>query len=113
MKLRVIAKPTLTLKQENMVLNVGEEFEVTEERGAEILKATFNGKPVVEYVPSEGSAEADERIKALEEQVATLEAEKASLVEELEAANKLLAEDDSENVNENKKNNKKDKGEDK
>lgn len=55
MKLRVLAKPTLTLIKEQKVLNYGDVFDCDEfgidvERASEILKATFQGKPVAELV---------------------------------------------------------------
>ncbi len=52
MKLRqiVIDKTTLTLTKERVGVSYGEVFEVSEERGKEILKATFKGHPVAELV---------------------------------------------------------------
>lgn len=50
MKLRVLAKPTLTLTKERKVLDYGTEFEVDEARAKEILAATFENKPVAEIV---------------------------------------------------------------
>lgn len=59
MKLRVLAKPTLTLTKERKVLNYGAEFEVDEARAKEILAVTFENKPVAEIVeePIETSVE--------------------------------------------------------
>ena len=52
MKLRqiVIDKTTLNLTKERVGVSYGEVFEVSEERGKEILKATFKGHPVAELV---------------------------------------------------------------
>ena len=55
-KLRVIAKDSqmkkanLHLEKENVFKLPGEEFEVTEERGNELLKVTWEGNPIVEEV---------------------------------------------------------------
>lgn len=97
MRLRVIVD-RLKLTKENLEYGNGEEFEVSEERGIEILKTTFNGKPVVEFVSSNENPETDEklitekaelenRVKELEEDNKTLIAEKAELenkIKELE-----------------------------
>lgn len=125
MRLRVIVSPTLTLKKEEKVFNFGDEFEVEEARGVEILKATFNGKPVVEFVSSGEVPKTDEELKnkvaELEESNKNLIAEKEELekkIEELEESNKnLIAEKEKLENNElenptNKKNTKKE-GEDK
>lgn len=55
MKLKqiVIDKTNLTLTKEKKQIKYGEVFEVSEERGNEILKATFKGQPVVELVVEE------------------------------------------------------------
>lgn len=52
MKLKQVVcdKTDLTLTKEKKVISYGKEFEVSEERGIEILKATFKGKPVAEIV---------------------------------------------------------------
>ncbi len=52
MKLKQIVcdETELTLTKERKKLKYGEEFEVTAERGKEILAATFKGKPVAEVV---------------------------------------------------------------
>lgn len=63
MKLKVIAqyengKPSsLTLTKEKKVIEYGKVFDVSEERGKEILKATFQGKPVVAIVAKEAVIE--------------------------------------------------------
>ena len=41
---------TLNLIKEKKVIEYGEVFEVSEERGKEILKATYKDKPVAELV---------------------------------------------------------------
>lgn len=52
MKLKQIVcdKTELTLTKERKKIKFGEEFEVSDERGKEILAATFKGKPVAEIV---------------------------------------------------------------
>ena len=52
MKLKQIVcdKTDLTLTKEKKVISYGNTFEVSDERGKEILKATFKGKPVAEEV---------------------------------------------------------------
>lgn len=52
MKLKQIVcdKTELTLTKERKKNKFGDEFEVSEERGKEILAATFKGKPVAEIV---------------------------------------------------------------
>ncbi len=52
MKLKQIVydESDLTLTKERKKIKYGEEFEVTDERGKEILAATFKGKPVAEIV---------------------------------------------------------------
>ena len=52
MKLKQIVcdETELTLTKERKKIKYGEEFEVTAERGKEILAATFKGKPVAEIV---------------------------------------------------------------
>ena len=101
MRLRVIVDK-LKLTKEDLEYENGQEFEVSEERGIEILKATFNGKPVVEFVSSNGTPQTDEtlnaakaelenKVKELEEANQNLIAEKAELenkVKELEKTNK-------------------------
>ena len=62
MKLKVIVKPHLKLTKENETKKYGEVFEVSEERGIEILKTVFNGEAVVEFVPEENSE--NETLKA-------------------------------------------------
>ena len=46
MKLKVIVKPHLKLTKENETKKYGEVFEVSEERGIEILKTVFNGATI-------------------------------------------------------------------
>ncbi len=53
LKLRVCVKPDLTLIKEKKKVKYGEVFEVDENRGKEILKATYYGKPVAEVVADE------------------------------------------------------------
>lgn len=52
MKLKQIVcdKTDLTLTKEKKVIGYGKVFEVPEERGKEILAATFRGQPVAELV---------------------------------------------------------------
>ena len=52
MKLKQIVcdKTALTLTKEKKVVNYGEEFEVTEARAKEILKATYKDEPVAAIV---------------------------------------------------------------
>lgn len=52
MKLKQIVcdETELTLTKERKKVKFGEEFEVSDERGKEILAATFKGKPVAELV---------------------------------------------------------------
>ena len=52
MKLRqiVIDETALTLTKEKKIITYGEEFEVSDDRGKEILAATYKGAPVVEVV---------------------------------------------------------------
>ena len=104
MRLRVIVSPTLTLNKEDKVIPYGEEFEVSEARGIEILKTTFNGSPVAEFVSSNGGNSneeslikeketLEEKVKELEEANKNLTTEKGTLeekVKELEEANKNL-----------------------
>lgn len=111
MRLRVIVEPTLTLKEEDKVLNFGEEFEVEEARGIEILKATFNGRPVVEFVSSN-------ELPLNDETLAAEKAELAAKVQELTELNASLTAEKAEleaKVQEltSKIENKKGKGEDK
>lgn len=58
MKLKQIVcdKSTLTLTKEKKVIEYGNVFEVDDERGKEILKATFKDKPVAELVKEEKDA---------------------------------------------------------
>ena len=44
---------TLNLTKEKKVIKFGEVFDVDDERGEEILKATFEDKPVAELVKEE------------------------------------------------------------
>lgn len=96
MKLRVIVKPTLKLTAEDKVLPYGEEFEVDFERGKEILKATYDGKPVVELVEeAKSNEELEAKVSELEEANKTLAAEKEAAeakISELEEAIKALNE---------------------
>lgn len=124
MRLRVIVD-RLKLTKENLVYGYGTEFEVSVARGIEILKTTFNGSPVVEFVSSNENPKTDEeliaekaelenRVKELEETNETLIAEKAELeaqVKELTEA-KATPENEGEVENKNKKSAKKE-GEDK
>lgn len=52
MKLKQIVcdQTELTLTKEKKKIKYGDEFEVTDKRGKEILAATFKGKPVAELV---------------------------------------------------------------
>ena len=47
----------LTLTKEKKVISYGEVFEVSEERGKEILSATFKGMPLAELVVEEPKVE--------------------------------------------------------
>ena len=75
MRLRVIVD-RLRLTKENLEYGYGEEFEVSVKRGIEILRTTFNGVPVVEFVSSNENPETDEELiaekEALEAQVKEL-----------------------------------------
>lgn len=55
MKLKQIVcdETELTLTKERKKIKFGEEFEVSDERGKEILAATFKGKPVAEIVKTQ------------------------------------------------------------
>ncbi len=124
MRLRVIVD-RLKLTKENLEYGYGTEFEVPVARGIEILKTTFNGDPVVEFVSSNENPETDEeliaekealknRVKELEESNEELIAEKEALenrVKELEESNEN-PENEGEEENKNKKGAKKE-GEDK
>lgn len=124
MRLRVIVD-RLKLTKENLEYGYGQEFEVSVERGIEILKTTFNGNPVVEFVSSNVDPKTDEKliaenanlaakVRELTEANETLIAEKADLenrVKELEEA-KATPEIEGEAENKNKKSAKKE-GEDK
>lgn len=81
MRLRVIVD-RLKLTKENLEFGYGNEFEVSDARGTEILKITFNGNPVVEFVSSNDGATDDELLNANKE----LEAK----VNELTVANEIL-----------------------
>lgn len=124
MKLKVIVKPTLTLLKEDITYPYGETFEVSEERGIEILKTTYGGKPVVEYVPTDSNKELEEK----KEEIARLTIENESLMSKIEGleakvneltkeSEKLLEEltspkdkqEETENDGEEKKNNKNEK----
>lgn len=105
MRLRVIVDK-LKLAKEDLEYENGQEFDVSVERGAEILRATFNGKPVVEFVSSDELSETDEelknRVKELEESNKNLIAEKEELekhVKELEETNKTLIAEKAESEN--------------
>lgn len=108
MKLRVTVKPYLELIAENETKEYGEVFEVSQERGIEILKTVFDGKPVVELIPQEDSeldnlkAESESLIKENEE----LKAQVLKLKEENEELNQKII----DLTKDNKKNNKKDEG---
>ena len=67
MKLRVIAEPDLWLIKEKKNVLYGETFEVSQERGLEILKATYNGKPVAELVEDSNNKESNKKIKKIGE----------------------------------------------
>lgn len=81
MRLKVIVD-RLKLTKENLEFGYGNEFEVSDARGTEILKTTFNGNPVVEFVSSNDGATDDELLNANKE----LEAK----VNELTVANEIL-----------------------
>ncbi len=81
MRLRVMVD-RLKLTKENLEFGYGNEFEVSDARGTEILKTTFNGNPVVEFVSSNDGATDDELLNANKE----LEAK----VNELTVANEIL-----------------------
>lgn len=81
MRLRVIVN-RLKLTKEDLEFGYGNEFEVPETRGIEILKTTFNGNPVVEFVSSNGGTTDDELLNANK----VLEAK----VNELTVANEIL-----------------------
>ena len=81
MRLRVIVD-RLKLTKETLEFGYGNEFEVSDARGTEILKTTFNGNPVVEFVSSNDGATDDELLNANKE----LEAK----VNELTVANEIL-----------------------
>ncbi len=66
MKLKVTVQPSLTLLKENITYPYGETFEVSEERGIEILKTTYQGKTVVEYVPSNSNKEFEDKEQEIE-----------------------------------------------
>lgn len=55
MKLKQIVcdETELTLTKERKKIKFGEEFEVSDERGKEILAVTFKGKPVAEIVKTQ------------------------------------------------------------
>ncbi len=88
MRLRVIVD-RLRLTKENLEYGYGEEFEVSVKRGIEILRTTFNGVPVVEFVSSNENPETDEELiaekEALEAQVKELTETNENLVAEKEA----------------------------
>lgn len=90
MKLKVIVKPHLKLTKENEIKEYGEVFEVSEERGIEILKTVFNGEAVVEFVPDENSG--NEALKAkiikISEDKDNLSKENEALKAEIEKLNK-------------------------
>lgn len=66
MRLRVIVD-RLKLTKENLEFGYGNEFEVSEERGTDILKTTYNGNPVVEFVSSNDAVTDDELLNANKE----------------------------------------------
>lgn len=116
MRLRVIVD-RLKLSKENLEYGYGNEFDVSVERGIEILKTTFNGNPVVEFVSSDENPKTDEeliaekakleaQVKELTEANETLIAEKA----ELEAQVKKLTEANETPENEGEVENKSKKG---
>jgi predicted RNase H-like nuclease (RuvC/YqgF family) len=80
MKLKVTAKPHLKLTKEDEIKGYGEIFEVSDERGIEILKTTFNGETVAEFVPEENTEN-----EALKAEITKLEEEKENLSKENEA----------------------------
>lgn len=124
MRLRVIVD-RLKLTKENLEYGYGKEFEVSVARGIEILKTTFNGNPVVEFVSSNEDPKIDEeliaekanleaQVKELTEANETLIAEKTELenrIKELAEANEI-PENEGEVESKNKKSAKKE-GEDK
>lgn len=95
MRLRVIVD-RLKLTKENLEYGYGTEFEVSDERGIEILKTTFNGNPVVEFVSSDDDPKTDEELIA---EKAELEAQ----VKELTEANENKELEKSTNKKETKK----------
>lgn len=103
MRLRVIVD-RLKLTKENLEYGYGNEFDVSVERGIEILKTTFNGNPVVEFVSSDENPKTDEELIA---EKAKLEAQ----VKELTEVNET-PENEGEVENKSKKGAKKE-GEDK
>lgn len=124
MRLRVIVD-RLKLTKENLEYGYGTEFDVSVARGIEILKTTFNGNPVVEFVSSNADPETDEeliaekakleaKVKELTEAKETLIAEKEALenrIKELEKSNET-PDNEGEKEDKNKKGAKKE-GEDK
>ena len=80
MKLKVTAKPHLKLTKEDKIKGYGEIFDVSDERGVEILKTTFNGETVAEFVPEENTEN-----EALKAEITKLEEEKENLSRENEA----------------------------
>lgn len=103
MRLRVIVD-RLKLTKENQEYGYGTEFEVSVARGIEILKTTFNGNPVVEFVNSNETPKTDEELIA---EKTKLEAQVKELTEPNETP-----ENEGEIENKNKKGTKKE-GEDK
>lgn len=103
MRLRVIVD-RLKLTKENLEYGYGTEFEVPVARGIEILKTTFNGDPVVEFVSSNENPETDEELIAEKEAL-------ENRVKELEESNET-PENEGVEENKNKKGAKKE-GEDK
>ena len=88
MRLRVIVD-RLKLTKENLEYGYGKEFEVSVARGTEILKTTFNGNPVVEFVPETDKELAAEKAN-LEAQVKELtEANETLIAEKVELENRI------------------------
>ena len=71
MKLKQIVcdKTTLTLTKEKKVIEYGNVFEVDDERGNEILNATYKGKPVAELVKENSTEKTAEKKNTAEKTV--------------------------------------------
>lgn len=87
MKLRVVVKPHLRLIKEDLVKKYGEEFEVSTDRGIELLKYVYKGQVAVEYVPEEMP-----EVETLKAEIENLVQENSKLKEEIEVLNKKIEE---------------------